>query len=84
LRLSGFSSENARRAYLKEIEAFATFAGRYIVAAAIAHFLALDDGPAHAVADAWRAKKLSQELPKPNRRDGSKSGRAPHQEICFV
>ncbi|MGO9866237.1 MAG: site-specific integrase, partial [Rhodomicrobium sp.] len=58
LWLAGFPSENTCRAYRREITAFATFAGRDNVAEAVAHFLALDDGQAHAVADAWRARKL--------------------------
>jgi len=62
LWLSGFSSENTRRAYRKEIEAFAAFAGREDVAEAVAHFLSLEDGQAHAVADAWRAQKLERGL----------------------
>ena len=56
--LSGFPSENTRRAYACEISTFAAFAGRDNVAEAVSHFLALEDGQAHAVADAWRAKKL--------------------------
>ena len=58
LWLSGFPSENTRRAYACEISAFAAFAGRENVAEAVSHFLALEDGQAHAVADAWRAQKL--------------------------
>ena len=62
LWLSGFASENTRRAYRKEIEAFATFAGWHDVAEAVARFLALEDGPAHAVADKWRAEKIARGL----------------------
>jgi integrase/recombinase XerC len=62
LWLAGFASENTRRAYRKEIEAFAAFAGRPDVAEAVAHFLALEDGQAHAVADAWRAAKVEKKL----------------------
>ena len=40
LWLAGFSSENTWRAYRKEVEAFAAFAGRDDVAEAVAHFLA--------------------------------------------
>jgi len=58
LWLSGFASENTRRAYRQEIVAFAAFACRQNVAEAVAHFLNLEDGQAHAVADAWRARKL--------------------------
>src|SRR5208337_2257675 len=60
--LSGFSSENTRRAYRKEIEAFAAFAGHDDLAEAVAHFLALEDGQAHAVADKWRAEKIARRL----------------------
>jgi integrase/recombinase XerC len=62
LWLSGFSSENTRRAYAREISSFAAFAGREDVAEAVAHFLSLQDGQAHAVADAWRARKLEGSL----------------------
>ena len=62
LWLAGFASENTRRAYRKEIEAFAAFAGWDDVAEAVAHFLALDDGQAHAVADKWRAEKIARGL----------------------
>ena len=62
LWLSGFASENTRRAYRKEIEAFAAFAGWDGVGEAVAHFLALEDGPAHAVADKWRAEKIVRGL----------------------
>jgi hypothetical protein len=41
LWLAGFSSENTRRAYRKEVEAFAAFAGRDDGAEAVARFLAL-------------------------------------------
>lgn len=62
LWLDNFSSPNTKRAYAKEIEAFATFAGYSDTAAAVAAFLALSDGQAHAVADAWRAHKLEKGL----------------------
>jgi integrase/recombinase XerC len=62
LWLSGFSSENTRRAYCKEIGAFAAFAGWDDVAEAVTHFLALEDGPARAVADKWRAEKIARGL----------------------
>ena len=62
LWLSGFSSENTRRAYRKEIEAFAAFAGWDGVAGSVAHFLLLEDGQAHAVADRWRAEKIARGL----------------------
>jgi integrase/recombinase XerC len=59
LWLASYRSENTRRAYRREIEAFARFTGKEDVTDAIAAFLALDDGPAHAIADAWRTAKLS-------------------------
>ncbi len=62
LWLASFRSENTRRAYCREIEAFAAFAGDEDVTEAAAAFLALDDGPAHAVADAWRTEKLQRGL----------------------
>jgi Phage integrase, N-terminal SAM-like domain len=62
LWLSGFSSENTRRAYAGEILSFAAFAEREEVAEAVAHFLVLEDGQAHAVVDAWRPKKLESGL----------------------
>ena len=62
LWLSGFSSENTRRAYRKEIEAFATFAGWDGVGEAATYFLALEDGQAHAVADKWRAENIARGL----------------------
>ena len=62
LWLSGFASENTRRAYRKEIEAFTAFAGWDDGAEAVVHFLALDDGQAHAVADKWRAEKIARGL----------------------
>ena len=62
LWLSGFASENTRRAYRKEIEAFTTFAGWDNIPEAVAHFLALEDGQAHAVADKWRAEKIARGL----------------------
>lgn len=62
LWLSGFSSENTRRAYAQEIAAFATFAGHGDPASAVTHFLALKEGQAHAVADKWRANKIERGL----------------------
>ena len=62
LWLSGFASENTRRAYRKEIEALTTFAGWDNIPEAVAHFLALEDGQAHAVADKWRAEKIARGL----------------------
>jgi integrase/recombinase XerC len=62
LWLSGFSSENTRRAYANEIAAFASFAGHESPVAAVAQFLALEDGQAHAVADKWRADKIERGL----------------------
>lgn len=62
LWLAGFRSENTRRAYRREVEAFAAFTRRKDVAEAVAAFLALDDGKAHAIADAWKADKLARGL----------------------
>jgi integrase/recombinase XerC len=62
LWLASYRSENTRRAYRREIEAFARFTGKEDVTEAIAAFLALDDGAAHAIADAWRTAKLSKGL----------------------
>jgi integrase/recombinase XerC len=62
LWLSGFSSGNTRRAYARELAAFATFAGHEDPASAVAHFLTLEDGQAHAVADKWRADKIERGL----------------------
>jgi hypothetical protein len=64
LWLSGFASENTRRAYRKEIGAFAAFAGWDDMAEAVTHFLALEDGPARAVADRWRAEKIARGFPR--------------------
>ena len=50
------------RAYAREIAIFAAFAGHEDPAAAVAQFLALEDGQAHAVADKWRADKIEREL----------------------
>jgi integrase/recombinase XerC len=47
---------------IRAIEAFAAFTGKDDVAEAVAAFLALDDGPAHAIADAWRTAKLARGL----------------------
>ena len=62
LWLSGFSSENTRRAYAREMEAFTAFAGYEDTALAVAAFLRLDDGQAHAVVDRWRADKIERGL----------------------
>lgn len=62
LWLAGFSSENTRRAYAREIEAFTSFAGYEDTALAVAAFLRLEDGQAHAVADKWRADKIERGL----------------------
>ena len=59
LWLASYRSENTRRAYRREIDAFARFTRKEDVTQAIAAFLALDDGPAHAIADAWRTAKLA-------------------------
>jgi integrase/recombinase XerC len=62
LWLATFPSGNTQRAYARELVAFAGFAGFHDPASAVAAFLALDDGPAHAVADKWRAEKLARGL----------------------
>jgi integrase/recombinase XerC len=62
LWLAGFRSDNTRRAYRNEILSFASFTGHEDVAKAIAAFLGLDDGPAHALSDAWRQDKLRRGL----------------------
>lgn len=62
LWLAGFRSENTRRAYRKEIMAFAAYTGHEDVANAAAAFLTLADGPAHALCDAWRQDKLRRGL----------------------
>jgi integrase/recombinase XerC len=59
LWLAGLSSEGTRKAYRWELDQFAAFAGHGDAAAAMAQFLKLSDGPAHAVADAWRAAKIA-------------------------
>ena len=59
LWLAGLSSEGTRKAYQWEISQFAAFAGHDDVAAAMAQFLKLTDGQAHATADAWRAAKIA-------------------------
>jgi integrase/recombinase XerC len=62
LWLAGFRSDNTRRAYRTEFMSFATFTGHDDVAQAAAGFVALDDGAAHAIADAWRQDKLRRGL----------------------
>lgn len=62
LWLSTFPSENTRRAYARELKAFAEFAGYEEAASAVAAFLTLEDGAAHAVADRWKADKLERGL----------------------
>lgn len=62
LWLAGYRSENARRAYRREIETYATFTKHYVAAEAVSAFIALGDGPAHAIADAWRTAKLAKGL----------------------
>lgn len=62
LWLASYRSENTRRAYRREIEAFADYLQHDDLVAAVGGFLALDDGPAHALADAWRTDKLSRDL----------------------
>jgi site-specific recombinase XerC len=58
LWLAGLSSEGTRNAYRWELQQFAAFAGHADVATAMASFLKLTGGQAHAVADAWRAQKI--------------------------
>jgi integrase/recombinase XerC len=62
LWISGFQSERTREAYARELRSFAAFAGHVDVASAAALFLTLEDGPAHAAVDAWRAEKLARGL----------------------
>jgi integrase/recombinase XerC len=59
LWLAGMSSEGTRKAYRWEVEQFAAYAGHPDAAVAMAHFLRLSDGQAHAAADAWRAAKIA-------------------------
>lgn len=56
LWLAGYRSPDTRRAYAREIEAFATFAGE----GAAARLLALDDAQAHTLVDAYRATLLQR------------------------
>lgn len=62
LWLAGFRSDNTKRAYRREIQTFADFTRAESLADAIAAFLMLEDGPAHAVAAAWRQDKLKRGL----------------------
>ena len=62
LWLAGFSSENTRQAYAREVSAFTAFAGHEDPALAVAAFLRLEDGQAHAVVDKWRAETLARGL----------------------
>jgi integrase/recombinase XerC len=59
LWLAGLSSEGTRKVYRWELRQFAGFAGHAGVGHAMAAFLQLEDGAAHAVADAWRAAKIA-------------------------
>ena len=58
LWLRGFRSLNTRAAYRREMQAFADFTAGGDVSAAINAFLDMEDGPAHALADAWRQHKI--------------------------
>jgi integrase/recombinase XerC len=62
LWLASYRSENTKRAYRREIEAFAAFTGQEDVPGVVAAFLALEDSRAHAFADAWRTAKLAKGL----------------------
>ena len=61
LWLANYSSENTRRAYEREILAFADHIGGAALRV-IAEFLALSDSAAHQAVDAWRASKIAQGL----------------------
>ena len=58
--LAGFRSENTRRAYAKELEAFAAFARQPDVKAAAAWLLGLSEFQAHNAVDLWRADKIAR------------------------
>jgi integrase/recombinase XerC len=62
LWLAGFTSDNTRTAYAREVSAFTAFAGHEDPGLAVAAFLRLEDGQAHAVVDRWRADKIEQGL----------------------
>jgi integrase/recombinase XerC len=62
LWLAGFASEATRRAYRKELDAFAQFGGHADAETAMAAFLGLGDPHAHAAVDAWRAAKIDRGL----------------------
>lgn len=62
LWLAGFRSENTRRAYRKEIIDFAKYTHGGDIGVAVAAFLALEKGPAHAVVAAWRQDKIKRGL----------------------
>ena len=62
LWLSGFRSDATKRAYRLELMNFAAFTQAGELVQAISAFLALEDGPAHAIAAAWRQDKLRRGL----------------------
>ncbi len=60
LWLQGFRSENTRRAYRKELEAFAVFAKHDTVESAAAWLIGLGEHHAHKALDLWRAQKIAR------------------------
>ena len=62
LWLGSYRSENTRRAYRKEIEAFAAHAGAPDTLSAVSLLLSLPDGEAHQWASAWKAEKIRKGL----------------------
>jgi len=60
--LQGFGSENTRRAYRREMERFASHCGSADMFDAAERFLGLDDGPAHAIVDAYRGDLIADGL----------------------
>jgi len=49
LWLASYASPNTKRAYRRQMQTFAAFAGHNDVVMALSYFLALEDGPAHAI-----------------------------------
>ena len=60
LWLANYRSKNTRAAYAFEIEAFAKFFAGGDIPKAVKQLLSLEDGPANAVADAWRQHKIRE------------------------
>ena len=58
--LAGFRSENTRRAYAKELEAFAAFTKHADINAAAAWLLRLTEHEAHNAVDLWRGEKIAR------------------------